>query len=275
MQIIKKSFFFLDDFNIRLNTIFYLSYGMEFSTLNESSLHRTLKIMYCETYEGKTEVQADGHVYDIVTKNGNVIEIQTRNLAKLLPKVQDAISKGRNVKIVHPNVIRTRIELYDMDGSMISRRLSPKKGCIYDVFRELTGIYPVLLNERFSLEIIQINMTERRVRTQEPEQSKNGRRRFKKNWQKEDKKLSEIIGTMRFNCAKDYIGLLPDSLPEEFCAKDLGNELRKNKDIPARISSNPHLIIWVLSHMGLLQEIEKQNRSRYYKINSAAVELSL
>ena len=62
---------------------------MGFSTLNESKLHNSLKILYQELYEGQTEVEQDGHVYDIVTKNENVIEIQTKNLAKLLPKMND------------------------------------------------------------------------------------------------------------------------------------------------------------------------------------------
>ena len=74
---------------------------MVFSTLNESNLHNSLKILYQEIYEGKIEVEQDGHVYDIVTKNGNVIEIQTKNLAKLLPKILDTIEKGHNVYVLN------------------------------------------------------------------------------------------------------------------------------------------------------------------------------
>ncbi len=242
---------------------------MTFSTINESSLHNTLKTIYCELYEGQTEVETEGHVYDIVTKKGNIIEIQTKNLSKLLPKIQDAISKGHNVKVVHPNIIRTKIELYDSEGKLISRRTSPKKGCIYDIFHELTGIYPILLDKHFSLEIIQINLIEKRTRTEETVQSKNKKRRFKKNWNKEDKALSEILGTIIFNSAENYLALLPSTLPEEFCAKDLGKELRLNKELPARISSNPHIILWVLSRMNLIEKTSTKNRSRYYKIKKA------
>lgn len=231
---------------------------MRFSTLNESSLHNTLKTMYSEIYDGKTEVEADGHIYDIVTKNGNVIEIQTKNLSKLLSKVTDAISKGRSVKIVHPNVIGTRIALHGTDGKLISSRKSPRKGCLYDIFNELTGMYSVLLDKHFSLEIIQVNITEKRIRTAEPEQSKNGRRRFKKNFQKADKELSEILGTIRLNDAKDWLALLPATLPEEFCAKDLGSTLGYK---------NPHIIIWVMVRMGLLEQTCTKSKSRYYKIS--------
>ena len=141
---------------------------MEFSTLNESKLHNSLKVLYQELYEGDTEVEQDGHVYDIVTKNGNIIEIQTKNLSKLLPKILDTIEKGHNVKLVHPLALSTRIELKDEEGNIISKRKSPKKGSIYDIFRELTGIYPLMTNPHFSLEIVEIEMTEERVQTSEP-----------------------------------------------------------------------------------------------------------
>ena len=131
---------------------------MAFSTLNESKLHNSLKILYQELYEGKTEVEQDGHIYDIITKNGNIIEIQTKNLAKLLPKILDTIEKGHNVKLIHPLPLVTRIELQDEEGKIISKRKSPKKGNIYDIFRELTGIYPLMTNPHFSLEIVEIEM---------------------------------------------------------------------------------------------------------------------
>ena len=53
------------------------------NTYKESSLHRTLKELYAAKTVGKTEVEADGHIYDILTDKGEVIEIQTQNLAKL------------------------------------------------------------------------------------------------------------------------------------------------------------------------------------------------
>ena len=238
---------------------------MKFSTLNESSLHKSLKILYSEIYEGKTEIEQDGYVYDIITKNGNAIEIQTKNLAKLLPKILTTIENGHNIKLIHPIIITRKIELKDSQGNIISYRKSPKKGSIYDLFKELTGIYPVLLNPHFSLEIIEINMTEERERTEEAVQSKNGRRRFRHNWLKTGKRLDEIICTKRFSKAEDYLALLP-AHPQSFCAKDLANELSKNKELPAKTKQNAHLIIWVLKHMELIEETEKKGRSTYYKI---------
>ncbi len=237
---------------------------MKFSTLNESKLHHSLKILYQELYEGQTEVEEKGYVYDIVSKNGNIIEIQTKNLSKLLPKILSTIEDGHNVKLVHPIPYITRIELKDEEGKIISNRKSPKKGSIYSLFRELTGIYPLMTNPHFSLEVLAIEMTEERVRTAQPVQTKNGRRRFRRNWLKTGKRLDTIITTKRFSHAIDYLSLLPE-LPKSFCAKDLQNALNADKSIPPR-TADAHLILWVFSHAGLIEEDQVKNRSRYYKI---------
>ena len=238
---------------------------MEFSTINESSLHKTLKVLYQEIYDGKTEVCQDGHIYDIVTKNGNIVEIQTKNLSRLLPKIQDTIEQGHNLKLVHPVIITNKIITYDQNGAILSSRKSPKKGSIYDIFREITGLIPVLLNPRFSLEIVEINLIEERQKTSEAVQSRNGRRRFKKDWVKVNKRLDEIINTRRFNKAEDYLALLPPDLPEEFCAKDIKKSLADNKMAPARISNNANLIVWVLHKMGVIDFTRKSGNTRYYK----------
>ncbi len=238
---------------------------MGFSTINESKLHNSLKILYQEIYEGQSEVEQDGHVYDIVTKNGNIIEIQTKNLSKLLPKILDTIDRGHNVKLVHPIPIIRRIEVQDKNGKIISKRKSPKKGSIYDIFRELTGIYILMSNPHFSLEVIEIEMTEERLHTEEAVQSKNGRRRFRKNWIKTGKRLDTIINTRRFSKKEDYLTLLPP-LPQHFCAKDLKKALEANKELPKASANNAHLILWVLLHAGFIKETEIKNRSKYYTI---------
>lgn len=239
---------------------------MGFSTLNESNLHNTLKIMYCEIYEGKMEVEQDGHIYDIQTKNGNIIEIQTKNLGKLLPKIIDTINKGHKIKIVHPVIISNRIELYDSETKLISSRKSPKKGSIYSMIDELAGIYQVITNPNFSLEIIEITMIEQRIRTEEKVQSKNNRRRFKRNWNKINKKLDQIIDTKRFSSKEDYQKLLPP-LPDFFCAKDLKEALKNQKNLPASAVQKANYILWVFSRADIITYVKTENRNKYYRIN--------
>lgn len=238
---------------------------MEFSTLNESDLHRSLKVLYSEKYNGNIEVQAFDHIYDILTEENLAIEIQTLNLAKLLPKTLDSIEKGLKVKIVHPVIHIKTIESYK-DGLLISRRKSPKKGSIYSIFRELTGLYPVLLNPEFSLEIVIVNMIEQREKHDQAVQARNQRRRFRKDWTKANKKLDEILETRIFRTKEDYLSLLPEDLEKEFCAKDLKILFNSDKFYPAEAAKNANLILWVFSHMGIIQETGTRNRSKYYKI---------
>ena len=228
------------------------------NTYNESSLHNTLKIFYAEKYNGKTEVEAEGHIYDILCEDGQVIEIQTKNLSKLADKIKDALAKGHKVTLVYPLVYRTRIITTDEEGKPVSNRLSPKKGNIYDILRELTGLTEILLKRNFTLEVIAINMIEHRVRTSEPVQTTNRSRRYKKNWLKANKRLDEILETKQFKTARDYLSLFPKDLPDEFCAKDLN------------LPKYAHILLWVLSRIPVIKQIGSKGNTKYYVIASEA-----
>lgn len=240
---------------------------MQFSTMNESHLHKTLKLLYSQQINGQTEVEKNGYIYDIFSESEGIIEIQTKNLAKLLPKIMDALERGIKITLVHPVPVERKILLNDSQGNKISCRKSPKKENIYTIFRELTGIYPVLLNPNFTLEIPEVKITEERLRTDEPVQSKNGRRRFKRNWLKKGKKLDEILETKQFRTADDYLALLPPELPQEFSAKNIAEELKKQKLVqPGAALSNAHLMLWVFNKMELIECVGTNNRSKIYKI---------
>ena len=224
------------------------------NTYNESSLHNTLKIFYAQKFGGKTEVEADGHIYDILCEDGQVIEIQTKNLSKLAGKIKDALDKGHKVRLVYPLVYRTRIILTSENGELISNRLSPKKGCIYDILRELTGLTDILLKRNFTLEVITINIIEHRIRTAQPVQTTNKSRRYKKNWLKANKRLDEIIETKQFKTKKDYLALLPENLPEEFCAKDMN------------LPKYAHILLWVFSRIPVIEQTNSKGKTKFYKI---------
>ena len=227
------------------------------NTYNESSLHNTLKVFYAEKFGGKTEVEAEGHIYDILCEDGQVVEIQTKNLSKLAGKIKDALDKGHKVTLVYPLVYRTRIITTDEEGKPVSNRLSPKKGCIYDICRELTGMTDILLNKKFTLEVITINMIEHRVRTASPVQTNNKSRRYRKNWLKVNKRLDDILETRQFKNKKDYLALLPKDLPVEFCAKDIAK---------AGLPRYAHLLLWVLSRIPVIQQTQTKGKTKYYSI---------
>lgn len=244
----------------------YLYSVMAINTWNENSLHRTLKRLYLTEDGAVAEAERDGRIYDILGADGSVTEIQTRNLGKLLPKARDALAKGRPFRIVHPVAATTTIELYDGEGNRISRRKSPKSESLYSLFDELTGLYPVLLEKNFTLEILLVAVTERRLRTEEPVQSANRRRRFRKNWLKQDRRLDEILSRRVFSDAGDYLALIPAACLPVFSAGTLGDALAGDKSLPRSAARKASVMLWVLSRMGLIEEDSRRARTRYYRI---------
>lgn len=242
---------------------------MGINTYNESSLHRTLKALYSAEDGSRTEQKRNGLIYDIIDAKGNIIEIQTGNLAKLLPKITAAINAGKEITIVHPVAVEKTILLTDGGGHIISKRKSPKKETAFSLFAELTGIYAALLDKHIRLEVPLVTITEHRIRTEEPVQTPNRRRRFKKNWLKTDKTLDTIIGTKQFYRAEDYLSLLPETLPAEFTVKDVSAALKADKTLPPSAASYAPVAVWVLSHMGLLEKTGIRGKSRVYRISAA------
>ncbi len=240
---------------------------------NESSLHKTLKNFYSAQEGSREEVPEDGHIYDILCPDGSVIEIQTKNLSKLFPKIKDALSKGRKCRIIYPLVIQKEIILIKKDGTQISARKSPKKSSIYDLFSELTGLYPILLDKNFTLEVLLITAQEIRTKTDCPVQSKNKKRRFKTDWIKTDKKLKEIHETKIFSTKEDYLNLLPEKLNDEFSVKSLEKCLKEIKGLPKTAASNASLMVWVLVRMNLIKQTGTKGKARIYKINRQQSEI--
>ena len=240
------------------------------NTLNESSLHKALKTIYSLEKETVTEEKVGQWICDIINLNTDeVIEIQTSNVSSLKNKTAGLLSLGKKVKIVHPVIIEKTIETYGENGNIITKRKSPKKENIYSIFRQLTGLTNLLLNTNFTLEIIEISVTEIRSKTEAPVQLKNKSRRFLRNWIKTDKKLNKIFNTYQFKTKKDYISLLPSEivcnteLKKDFTVKQVQKYSAKNRTDKANITC----MIWVLRKLELIEEIYREKREIHYKIN--------
>ena len=106
-------------------------------TLCEKSLHAALKL-YFEPHSDYQEVRIGDFVADIVGEGG-IIEIQTRNLAKMKKKLQQFLLAAP-VTVVHPiTVNKTVICIDETTGAVTSKRKSPKHENIYTALEELWG----------------------------------------------------------------------------------------------------------------------------------------
>lgn len=233
------------------------------NTLNETHLHKTIKSIYSLREEGsKTEEKVGSYIADIVTKDGNIIEIQTGNLAGLAPKIKTYLEENRKVTVVYPLVFEKLIETTDIKDLSVKKTKSPKKQDIYYLFKELTKLYPFLLKRNFTLEVPLVKITEERKITEEAIQSKNGRRRFKKNWIKSGKRLEETRETYVFKSKKNYLSLIPKETEKPFTVNSLYKVIKEKGSKAKR--DNISLMIWLYLRMGIIEEKEKNGRSRSF-----------
>lgn len=247
------------------------------NTYNESNLHSTLKKLYALESNGSMEVKLDDTqwICDILTEEGNVIEIQTSNLSALTEKAEYILETGRKLKIVHPVASTKWIELYDNAGNLLHRKKSPKKASLFDSLRGMTQICPLFLHKNCTLEVLYCEITEIRRETTEASQTQNKSRRYLKNWLPMGKRLEKIISKERFDGEKDWIKLIPNELLEKkdengsvlhFRTVDLQNAIKNAHG--AKNARWANLVIWILKKMQLLELSENQGRSKFYELKS-------
>jgi hypothetical protein len=222
---------------------------MAIGTERESSLHRTLKLRYAGT-EARTETSLGGYVCDGVTEYGEVLEIQTGSFGPLKRKAPELAALGV-VRIVHPIIVSSQIELYDTEGVLLSRRRSPRKGTIWDLFKALLYAPELPLNPNIRIELVLVETRERRIQ--------DGRG----SWRRRgisiiDRELTACHGTLSLRGPGDYDCFIPFSEDEEFTVKLLGEKARISPVIARKA-------LYVLTKMGVTERTGKKGNALRYK----------
>src|SRR5690606_25966813 len=123
------------------------------------------------------------------------------------------------------------VKLAERGGAEIDRRRSPKRGTVLDVFDELVYFTRVFPHERLALEVVLVEVEERRY----PGRGKR-RRRSERDFQIEDQRLTRIIGEHRFATAADLLRLLPRRMPRQFHTAHLAARLKAPRWTAQRIA---------------------------------------
>lgn len=235
------------------------------NTYNETRLHKTLKELYALQNEGsKTEVPCGKYIADIMKEDGSIIEIQTGTLSSLAGKIEYFSDEKRHVTVVFPLPVEKFIEKTDECTGKTSRKKSPKKMRLTSVFRELTKLYPFLLSRNFTFIVLETQITEERTVYGTKMQSKNGRRRFMKNWQKTGKRLDSIIGEHVFHGKTSWKKLLPNcffSTEMEFTSTLFHREIEKK--FPGTTKKESDLMLWVYTKMLFFERLEEKKGNSY------------
>lgn len=180
-------------------------------TLGEKTLHSVLK-NYFEPCPENHEIKIGRYVADIVNGDG-ITEIQTRSFDRLRPKLA-AFSELSPVTVVCPVVRRKALVWIDPEnGEMTKARRSPKIGKPSDALRELCRIHEFIGRENIQICILMLDCEEYRMRDGWARDGKRGSTRY-------ERIPTELIEEIYIQSAADLAELLPDSLPEQFTAKD-------------------------------------------------------
>ena len=233
----------------------------DIGTSNESSLHRTLKLQYTGP-GGKTEVTAGEFLADGITKDGEYIEVQTGSFAPLKKKVKEFASHGK-VRIVYPVAVRKMLEFYKpvsvkktkkqtgkKNVELLYRRKSPVKGSLWNIFDALIHAPELPLIEGVSIEIVLIDIIEKRVRD-----GKGSWRR--KGVSIKDRQLTCRHESVLLEKPADYLRFIPFKKKEEFTSSLLAEKAGIDK--PAARKA-----LYVLTKLKITKRTEKKGTAWIY-----------
>ena len=219
-------------------------------TLSEKTVHAVVK-NYLEPDEDHQEIPLGKYVADIY-RDGQVIEIQTRQMGRLKEKLSCFLQEY-DVTVVYPVLHRKILIWVDPDsGELSAPRRTGMVGSIYTAFRELYLIRDYLGMEHLQIRLILMDMTEYKLLTgRSKDRKKYGARRF-------DRIPTALVAEMVFRCPQDYMQLLPSELPEEFTSLDFAREAHIPRDLAANI-------LQILRNLEIIEKIGTRDRSYLYR----------
>lgn len=223
-------------------------------TMGEKTLHAVLK-WYYEPDGSRHEIAVGNHIADIVGESG-VIEIQTRGLSRLKPKLTELLALCR-VTVVHPVLVSKRLISVDAStGEIISDRLSPKHGSLYSDMREMYALREWLLHPRFTLKLPLLAADE--IRQFGVKTNRRKKQRTRRGEYVSDIVPTEILDEITLAEPEDYRILLPEGLPESFTAEDFA-QAASTDTVNARMAIN------LLVHVGLVEQAGTQGRRKIFR----------
>ncbi len=220
--------------------------------LNEKPLHASLKKWYAQPGD-RFEVAVDGFVIDIV-RDDLLLEIQTGNFASIKSKLTDLV-RSHQVRLIYPIAQEKWIvKLAKDESSGVTRRKSPKRGRMEDLFWEMVSFPQLLANRNFSLEVLMIREEEAR----RYEAKRKWRRR---GWVIEERRLLEVVDQRLFEEPADWLAFLPEGL-ESFTTRDLAEAIDIRRELAQKMA-------YSLRKGGVIKLIGRRGRANLYKVGGA------
>ena len=226
---------------------------MSIGLLNEKPLHASLKKWYAQPGD-QFETVVDGFVIDIV-RDDLLLEIQTGNFASIKSKLKDLV-RAHRIRLIYP-IAQEKwiIKLAKGRSGGITRRKSPKRGRMEDLFWEMVSLPQMLANRNFSLEVLMIR--EEEVRRYE------GKRKWRRRgWVIEERRLLGVVDQRLFEEPADWRALLPESLGESFTTRDLAKAMGIRRQLAQKMA-------YCLRKVRVIELIGKRGRANSYGVAGA------
>lgn len=218
-------------------------------TLGEKTLHAVLK-RYFEPDSASHEVKIGSFVADIVSESG-IIEIQTQSLDRLRKKLADFLACA-DVTVVYPVAqVKWLCWIDPETGEVTRKRKSPKRGSVYDAFRELYKIKGFLTHPGFRLCIPLLEITEYRYLNGWSADRKKGSSRC-------DRIPEALLGEVWFTSLYDFEQMVPEALPAVFTTRDYAAAAK----LRLRAAQTA---VHVLYTIGTLERVGKDGRLHLYQ----------
>ena len=217
--------------------------------VTEQSLHNQLKDLYAGEGD-QVEAMVEGYIVDVV-KDGVLIEVQTGNFGSIRQKLLDLLRSHR-VRLVHPVSQNKWIIRVDPDGEQVSRRRSPKRGRVEEVFYEMVYAPELASVPGFELDVAMVDAEELWI-----DDGKGSWRR--RRWSIADRRLLSVQERHLFTCPADYLRLLPEDLHGGFTARELAQKSKLSSGLSQKM-------VYSLRKMGLLEAAGKRGRSNLYRV---------
>ncbi len=115
----------------------------------------------------------------------------------------------------------------------MSRRKSPRRGRVEDIFNELVYLPRLLMNPNFELEVALVDMEEYWI-----DDGKGSWRR--RRWSIHDKKMLELHERHLFSSPEDFKRLIPETLPARVYIKDALQRNRAHHETISKDAILPH-----------------------------------
>jgi hypothetical protein len=219
--------------------------------LNEKPLHAALKEWYSRPGD-RFEVAVDGFVVDIV-RGDLLIEVQTGSFTSIKRKLH-VLTANHALRLVYPVARDKWILRMPANGkdNPLSRRRSPKRGALEQVFRELVSFPGLMANPNFSIEVLLVR--EEEVRGYD---GKRGWRR--RGWVTKERRLLDVLDCKVFEEPEDLLSFVPIGLAEPWTTEDLAEAIGHPRWLVQKM-------VYCLRESGAVRSVGKKRNAILYSL---------